>query len=156
MREEAIVKAHWALLCENVITNERTNNASLIEVVEQLNVPAPPPGSVDRPDGQSSSLLDMWAVVLWARTDYDAPEKSKARLKMVTPDGEESLSQEYEVDLTHAPRVRAAMRIVGFPVSVVREGEHLLKVEVQTSASDWNEEFELPVWVHIQADIPSG
>ena len=176
------MKVYWALLCERLITDVETNNASLIEIIEEISVPTSPPGIVTRPnelpqhesqpqvppesqpqvppgsvpgrDEKLDSLLSFWVVVLWARSDYDAPEKGQSRIRMVTPGGREWFSGEYEVDLTQAPRARAAGRMVGFPST--SEGEHILKVEARTAVSGWSEEFEIPVWVRIQAGSPSG
>ena len=150
------MKVLWALLCGNVITDQRTNNVSLIEIIEQITVPAPPPGSVAEVDGQSGTLFNMRIVVLWARSDRDVPEKGQARVRMIAPDGKESQSMEHEVDLIKLPRVRAIGHIVGFPFPLTHEGEHFFRVEKQTADSTWKTVFELPVWVQIQTDSPSG
>ena len=51
------MKVLWALLCKNVITDQDTNNISLIEVVDELTIPAPPPQSASTTvDGISSSV----------------------------------------------------------------------------------------------------
>lgn len=149
------MKILWTLLCDNVITDHRTNNVSLIEIVEQINVPSPPPVSLAKSGDQSPTLLNMWLVTLWARSENDKPENGQARIKVVAPDGTESQLIEYEVNLNETPRSRAVGRIAGFPL-LTQEGEHLFRVEKLTSDSDWQKEFELPVWVQIQSDSPSG
>ena len=150
------MKVIWALLCENVITNQQTNNVSLIEVVDQLTVPAPPPGNVAKQDEKFDTFLNMRLVVLWARSDRDVPERGQARVRIIAPDGKEAQSTEHQVDLSEVPRSRAIGRIVGFPFPLTDEGEHLFRVEKRTSDSSWRKEFELPLWVQIQTDSPAG
>ena len=148
------MKVLWALLCDYVITNQQTNNISLIEIIEQINVPAPAPGSLAEFTEQSATFLNMSLVVVWARSDRDAPEIGQARVGIVAPDGRKSQFAEYEVDLIDTQHTRAVGQIVGFP-PLTQEGEHLFRVEKQISDSEWKEEFEVPVWVNIQTDSPS-
>ena len=150
------MKVLWAILCENVIINQQTNNVSLIEVVDQITVPAPPPGNVVKPDEKIGTFLNMRLVVLWARSDRDVPESGQARIRIIAPDGKEAQTTEHHVDLSEVPRSSAIGSIVGFPFPLTDEGEHLFRVEKRTPDSSWSKEFELPLWVEIQTDSPAG
>ena len=148
------MKVIWAILCQNAIVAQESNNVSLIEVIDELTVPAPPPRRPNEPTDEIGLLLDARLVILWSRDDINAPETGISRTRLVAPDGRESLSPEIEIDLTHFPRSRSIGRLGAFPFPPTHEGEHLFKIEVKTSANKWVQVAELPLLIQVQSDAP--
>ncbi len=141
----------WALLCETVIIDQQTNRASIIGVIDEINVPAPPPEEPSETGESPITAANMRLIALWSRSNHAVPESSQARVRIVAPNGDEWRSEEHRVDLTDAPLARAIGHITGLP-PLARDGMHLLRLESQMSDATWREEFELPMRVHVQLD----
>ena len=154
-KDRQILKVIWALLCQYVITDQRSNNISLIEVIDGITIPAPPPVNVPETSQDSRLNLNASLVALYARSDHGLPEVAQSRLRIVSPEGAQILSEEQEVDLTDATRARAIGQIIGLPTPLPQDGEYLLKIEVKAPDSGWEEAFELPLWVDLEKDVPS-
>ena len=82
------------------------------------------------------------------------PEKAQARSRIIAPNGGEARSGEVEIDLTDIIRARAIGRVTGFP-PFTQVGEYTIKIETKAQDSEWQEVFELPLWVNIQTDTAS-
>ena len=146
------MKVIWALLCEKTIVDQESNNLSLIEVIDELIVPAPLPQGVHGSGAEGSSILDLRLVVLWERSDPLRPEKGQARIRIIAPNASESSVAEHEVDLMESPRMRAIGHLLGSPMPFTQEGQYFVKIEAKTADSDWQELFELPLQVSVQTD----
>ena len=144
------MKVVWAILCKDTIVNRDTNNMTLVEVIEELNVVASPPQGTPVPELGFSAVLDLHLVSLWVRTEPSVPEKGQARFKAVTPKGREVVTAEAEVDLTEGPRLRADGHLLESPFPFSDDGTYFFKIEMRTPESDWEEVYELPLWVQIQ------
>ena len=153
-KRRCTLRAVWAILCENTIIDQRSNNVSLIEVIDELTIPAPAPEPMTETKGEPRKFFDADLVVLWARSKLDLPEKAQMRSKIVAPNGGEARSGESEVDLTENIRLRSIGRIAGLP-PFTQAGEYRIKIEAKESDSEWQEVFELPLWVSVQTDTPS-
>jgi len=139
----------WALLCETVIIDQQTNRVSIIGVIDEINVPAPPPEGPSETGESPITAANMRLIALWSRSDHSVPESSQARMRIVAPNGDEWRSEEHEVDLTDAPLARTIGHITGLP-PLARDGMHLFKLESQVSDATWTEKFELPLSVQVQ------
>ena len=110
------MKVLWALLSENVIVNERTNNVSLVEVIEELTIPAQPPHGTDVTGQEPNTLYNSWLSILFARSDPQVSEMGHSQARMVTPSGREAVFLDINVDLTQHPRSRSMVRMNSFPL----------------------------------------
>ena len=145
----------WAILCRNAIIDQRSNNVSLIEVIDEITIPVQIPESITNASDQPVMVTDASLVILCARSDFNVPEKSLMRQRIVAPDGDEARTNENEIDLTDDVRLRAIGHIAGFPPLITQDGEFTIKIEVKAPDSDWQEMFELPLWVTVQTDTLS-
>jgi hypothetical protein len=104
-----MIRHVWSVLCSKSTIDRETNNISLIEVLEQLEVtvrsmgPTPPPGVP----------LTAELVTLWAREDPSRPTSGRGRSRLLDPQDNELGAFEYEIDLDTAPRHRSQGRIQG-------------------------------------------
>ena len=48
--------------------------------------------------------------------------------------------------------MRGIGHLIESPFPVLQEGQYLFKVEAKTEGLDWQEMFELPLWVKVQTD----
>jgi hypothetical protein len=146
------VKVLWALLSENSIINGRTNNLSLVEVIEELTIPAQPPQGADVTGEVPSTHLNSWLSVLFARSDPQMGEEGRSQVSMVSPSGREAQLLDINVDLTQYPRSRSVIRLISFPLPLSEEGEYAFKVEIISDHGTWEEAFEVPLQINIQKD----
>ena len=146
------MKVTWAILSENAIVDRRTNNVSLIEIIDELTVPVTPPPQAEGSGAEPGTRPTLRLTVLYARSDYGSAEKSLTRIRMVDPGNREFQIMEQEIDLTEYPRVRSSGRLGLSPLPLNVEGLYSFKIEVSTPTSDWAEAFELPLMIKIQSD----
>lgn len=144
------MKVIWAILCQNSVIDGDTNNVSLFNVVEELTLPAPPP---EAPRGRQLTVGLTLAplfqlVVLWTRSNQEVPEQARGRVRLLLPNDQEAVNQEFEVDLTQYLRLRNRINIAAFPVGP--EGIYRFVVEGMTGTSEWAQMFELPLRVVFQ------
>ena len=142
------MKIVWAVLCENSVIDRDTNNVSLINVLEQMQLVAEPPVlSEAEPIPESRVPAQMQMVILSERSDMSVPERGRCRLRLITPDGKESHPSEFEVDLTKTLRHRFRMNFQGIPIT--SQGRYMFTVDVKAETGHWIESFEVPLEVSI-------
>ena len=140
----------WAILCQSSVVDKQTNNISLFNVIEEIQIVGPSGGSV-----QKDARLDLIAprvfdlVIMFARSDFESPEKGKGRVRMKGPEpfSKEGLPQEFEVDLIEHPRYRMIVKIPGIPIT--GKGTHQFLVDCSSVGQDWESLFELPILVTV-------
>lgn len=141
----------WTILCQHTSIDKDTNNISLFNVIEELNIVAQPPSS--REDGQDDirtlPLGRMELVILWKRSDDDVPEQGDGQVKIITPDGQEFISSAGNIDLTRYLRLRSRIGLNSIPFrgAEIPLGDYHLLVQGRTRDGAWAEMFDLPLRV---------
>ena len=74
----------WTVVCTKAVTDPRSNNISLIDVTEQLNLSPETPLT-----GVAQIRFPLTVVSLWIRDDLGRPETEKVRLTHRDVDGME-------------------------------------------------------------------
>ena len=148
------MKVIWALLCEKAIIDRETNNASFINVVEEITVPASPPQVPPDSEIEPILVLDLHMAILWARSNPYIPESGEARVTLIAPDETVRISAQLAVDLTQSQRLRGIGHLMESPFPILQEGQYVFRIEAKTADLDWHEMFELPLWVKIQTNDP--
>jgi len=106
------MKHIWTIICLNTIEDKKTNNASLIEVVDRLVLE----GSL--PDVRPLNLpfpLPLYVVSNWWRDDDEDRFQYRARMSLISPQGETLKIFETTVNLVDYPRIRATLEMETFP-----------------------------------------
>ena len=106
------MKHIWTIMCLNTIADKKTNNVSLIEVVDRLVLE----GSL--PDVRPLNLpfpLPLHVVSNWWRDDDEDRFQYQARMSLISPQGETLKSFETTVNLEDYPRFRATLEMETFP-----------------------------------------
>jgi hypothetical protein len=139
----------WSVVCSRSATDRETNNLSLFEVIEQLNVLGPLPDPVAR----VALPIPFEIVSLWSRSQPGEAEESRGRVRLLAPNGTEVFAQEFPVNLMENPRMRTQMRSVGFPV--LGTGRYTFAVEIQRAADNWESVARIPVQLESIAQAPA-
>lgn len=130
----------WTVICRESIVDSRSNNISLVHILEQINFSAPQDELVEG----LSYQLDI--VSLWVRSDFDTPEEAESRVLFVSPQNEELARTESTIDLTEYKRLRAFGRFLGIPFR--GDGVYKFVVEIQTHDKLWKSVATIPLEIN--------
>jgi len=138
----------WSVLCGRSTTDRDSNNISLFEILEQINLLGPVP----EPSAKAALPMQFEVVSLWSRANLGEPEESSGRIKMIAPNGTVTLTHEFPVALTENPRIRTQMRSIGFPL--LGAGRYTFTVEIRRANDTWDTVARIPVQVESMAQAP--
>lgn len=137
----------WTVVCSMSVVDRETNNLSLFNIVEQLNILA-------RPQPEMMPQLSLDIVTLWVRADDTTPARGHSRLTLLSPTGEELGQGEGEIDLSKHERLRMRRRFpLGLDLKI--SGRYHFRVELQLEDEEtWQTVAIIPlkVVVEIPAD----
>ena len=126
----------WTVICSRVVIDKDSNNASIQNVLEQINLSSPP--------GKKQVLNMPWeAISFFVRTQPDEPVKGKCRFRLIGPSGKEYFVLEDEVDLTNYERVRKIIRFGNLNIEEL--GYQHFQVELLEEDSNWNRVANVPL-----------
>ena len=140
----------WSVLCGKMMTDQASNNVSLIDIVEQLNVTAQKVKK-NNSSGEETLIVPFGGqlVSLWCRDDLAEGETVTGRTRIISPTGHELGKAEYTVDLTDHRRVRSVFAVNGLPVRIGENGNYLFTVERRGTSGEWEMTAEVPVQIEI-------
>jgi len=118
----------WTVLCSMVSTAKETNNVSLLNVVEQINLGAQPS------EEDSAIRLDLVLISLWARADPDEPAVGQALFEILDPSGEQLIAVPGTLDLKRFERLRTPVGIEG--IKFRGFGRYRFKVHYRNSEEE--------------------
>lgn len=135
----------WSVLCQKSIINQETNNLTLVELIEQVEISSAKPENLSlsvaavqpvqhgtRPDYVTMRLE---LVTLWARDEETKGEKGRARVRLLSPAKSQIFEEFYEVNLIQAPRFRQRNAMMGFPMGS-ETGEFVFHTEYYDEEND--------------------
>ena len=134
----------WSVVCTSAVIDPRSNNISLIDVTEQLNLSAVPPLT-----GLAKTRFPLKVVSLWIRDDVRRPETRKLRLTHRDVDGSLRASWDVDVDLLDIPRRRVVWELEALLVSA--PGEQEFRVKIQRPDDQWEIVARIPLEITIAA-----
>jgi hypothetical protein len=139
-----MIQHAWTLACNKCIVDPSTNNATLVEVFEQLNIEGP----VEFP---AVAPMQLDVVSVWYRSVPEQGTRGSGRCSLVGPTGSVSgKSVEYAIDLMTYFRGRTIARISGLSLS--GPGLYFFKVELRTDPGQaWHEVAKVPLNVVLGA-----
>src|SRR6266478_6758315 len=139
----------WSVVCSRSATDRETNNVSLFEVIEQLNVLGPLPDPVAR----VALPIPFEIISLWSRAEPGEAEESRGGVRLLAPNSTVLFAQEFPINLMENPRMRTQMRSVAFPV--LGAGRYTINVEIQRAAENWEPVARIPVQLDSIAQAPA-
>ena len=129
----------WTVACMHAVIDQESNLVSLLDVIEQLNIPGKP-----APDKAVGLTLDL--TTLWVRENPGTPEKGRARITLVSPSGAELKSIIMDVDLSAHERLRSRGRFVGIPAP--EDGRYTFRVDsARENSEDWIQVALIPLQI---------
>jgi hypothetical protein len=146
-----MIRHVWTVLCSHALIDRDSNNISIHNVLEQLNVRAQP---------QPDLALDLHfeIVSLWIRESADTPVQGLSRITLIDPHERRTPVSELKIDLVSVERARH--RVLGQGLQVAIAGRYDFLVELQEHGqSDWREVALIPltvVFTALQGDLESS
>jgi len=140
------MKHVWTIVCERSIIDSQSNNISLINALEQIqlmageevqNLATTPGESPIRGIGVTFEV-----VTLWCRNDPNQPESAPSQALLLSPTGDEMVKNKMQIDLTNHQRMRVKWGFGGIPYS--GDGRYLFVVQ-QEIADQWQTVAEIPL-----------
>ena len=138
----------WTVLCSHAVIDKESNNVSLLDVVEQLNIRDEP-----SPEG---ILFSLDLMTLWARADLDRPAQGQGRVTFLSPSDEVNDGPfEYDIDLSQHRRNRSRGRFRALHVS--GSGRHVFRVELRNEGeTEWNKVVDIPLEINFTPPDDTG
>lgn len=137
-----MAKHLWTIFCSSTSVDGRTNNLSLFEILEQVQIHSPLDSQWPRKIPLNGSVVSTWI-----RDDIDEPEKATSQLIFVAPNGDSLFEGESEIDLTQSSRNRLIVEFQG--LNIAGPGVHHFQVYVGDTEGEWSLVFELPLDVDV-------
>lgn len=140
----------WSVVCSKASIDRETNNISLFEVLEsvqmQITGPFQYPGSVP---------LEATFVTLWARDNSAEPISAQSQIRILAPDRSVLGTIASAVDLQSNPRTRQITQLKGFPI--VGSGPYEFEVAWRANDADgWHVVSRVPFEVSVTIEAPSA
>ena len=145
-----MVRHVWTVLCSKTSTDKDTNNISLFEVVEQVQVTGP--GGALAEAAVVPTTLEL--VSLWTRADFGTPTRATTRAALLFPDGSAAGEAEMDVDLVAAQRNRTIIKLPGLPFKLPGVMRFVVSLR-QDNAEEWTEVASIPVNVERLGEAPA-
>jgi hypothetical protein len=103
------------ILCERAIIEEQSKALSLVCLVENITLPAPPPEL--KVDGKQIAVpFRFYVVQQWSRTKLAVKEAAEGRVLFKGPNGKQFGSVGFVIELRKTPRARVISQSFGFPL----------------------------------------
>ena len=127
----------WTVLCSRVVVDIESQNLSIQNVLEQLNLAAEP-----APDLVIGIPYDI--ASFWVRSEADTPAKGRSRITLVDPSGAATSIVEMAIDLTQVERARHRIHCSG--LRATGPGRYVFRVELlDDGQSDWRLVASVPL-----------
>lgn len=126
----------WTVVCSRAVVDQRSNNISLENIIEQVSVAgAPAPGTGLR--------FPLDVMSLWTRADLSEPDQGQGRLRFLSPSGETIAEREFEINVSgDIKRYRANIHLEGLPLK--GEGQYTFHTDFW-DGSEWREVASIPL-----------
>ena len=135
----------WTVICSNSVIDKDTNNVSLFDVLEQIQL-----DMVVTPEDAVAVLpFPLNIVSLWSREQPDNPTQVHAKDRVLSPTGQILFEGEYDIDISEYQRTRYKRRLFG--LQVPESGEYNLVTQFKASKrSTWREVCRIPLQIELK------
>jgi hypothetical protein len=136
----------WTVICSKSIIDRESNNISLSNVLEQINITR----SAEFEEGKAGLIpINYELVTLWMREREDQPDRIMAKITFISSSGPLPPANEFEVDLSQHIRTRTILRGNGLPFN--EPGIYYFQIEVQKATlGDWEIVAKIPLQILIK------
>ena len=141
-----MIRHLWTVFCSQSLTDSESNNVSLVNVLERLQVGIPEQ-AVTR--GKWVVPMRCEVVTLWERGVLLNPSQGVARIEIIDSTGQMLGSGEVGIDLSAHVRCRSRLAFSGFPVT--DSGRYVIRTSlVENGVEPPHVVNEYPVEVSVQ------
>jgi hypothetical protein len=148
----AMIEHLWSVLCSRILTDEKTRNISLIDIVGQVSVTSELPK-----EGETSILtIPLVLASMWRRSDLNIPTQGEFQIILTDPKGKELARGEMLIDLTQKHlRARTMCNFNGIPVT--EAGTYRFGIHFRVSTEDeWRYASSVPLEVSFSGEPNEG
>jgi hypothetical protein len=141
-----MIRHIWTVLCSRSITDKDTNNISLLDVIEGIQLQVKKGTNKEE---VSIPFPFQW-VTFWAREKGEEDKPTDGRVKDIVlgPSGKIIFTKEYEVDLSQSKRTRFVRNFQGMPAP--DSGQYTFRTQVRNEHRNvWEDVSEVPLEVSI-------
>lgn len=147
-----MIEHHWSVICSQSIIDRETNNFTLVNTLESVQIKGPPIS-----EGEEVLLpITHELISLWSRVPSDTPESGQSQWRLIGPNGEERTGKSMEIDLKNHARFRSRIRFATLPY--LGNGIYRLCVDFQDAESGtWGQVASIPIEImaeFIEAESP--
>lgn len=142
-----MIKHIWSVLCQKSSVDQQSNNVSLFDVFEALEVGINPAANIKTSNNPELNIPIQYQIVsLW--TIADAKNNGgEVRITLISPDGEEKILVNSELKFpTGKRRMRSINQIQGLPVN--KSGDYHFVVELKQE-KEFQKVADLPLEVKL-------
>jgi len=131
-----MIKHIWSVLCQRSVVDSQSNNVSLIDVFEQLQVGISPFDSSDTSVSEGISIPVQYELVnFWSKTNEVVEEKGSIRIVLLDPKGKEIKRMDKDLIIPQTNRrMREINKIQG--ISLKGNGIYNFVVSIKQEDSD--------------------
>jgi hypothetical protein len=140
----------WSVVCSKSIIDGESNNISLLEVIEQVNVPAPPhvnlevPPPADPSEAKAAIAIPFELVTLWTRAFDGEASQGKGRIATIGVSGNRKEFPPFDINLMANDRIRTRARFMGLEYR--QPGRMSFIVELKNDGEDtWKSVATIPL-----------
>ena len=145
-----MIRHIWTVYCSEQVVDAKTNNVSLIQVVEQLNIGVKEESELAQPKPIS---FDSTLVTLWARRAWDTPTVGEIRTRFIGPDGSDlGEPHTHEIDLQESLRMRVFMAVKGIVIKDTGVYEWVTERRGDIDEEEWVEESRIPIDIRVEVE----
>jgi hypothetical protein len=142
-----MIRHVWTVLCMRSVIDSDSNNISLFDVVEELQL------LQKKGTARATSPLpvDLELVSLWAREPKEQPANGRAKDVIMSPSGKPLGEREYDLDLTEFERTRSRRNVRGVPIG--ESGQYWFRTQLwDEKRSKWQEVSNVPIKITIEVE----
>lgn len=149
-----MAKHVWSVLCYRASVDKVTNNISLLHVIEQLKLPYSEDSLWEQvqSSGAEGISSSMELVSFWVRSDFDKPESTTMRARLVLPNGESRPTDPISIELIEHKSSRSRLQLPG--ISFGGYGAYWFAIE-EEMGDEWVERGRVPLHV-LQQEVASS
>lgn len=147
--EKNTVQHIWTVLCKNTITDKDSNNLSINNVVEQINISKKQniPTTKKERVGNLRIPIQLELITLWSRQDSEE-RKVDAKMQLLDPQGKVLIQQPYQLAFEKGKkRLRFRMRMDGIIITI--SGEYSFVISTTKDKKEYRDQVQIPVDVNI-------
>jgi hypothetical protein len=137
-----MIKHIWTIVCSKASIDEQSHNASVFNVLEQINV------LEEIRDPKPVLAFSFEVLTCWIRENSEIPCRGRQRLTLIDPQNEQLAHIELDINLAKTERARNRFQLNGLPLSIA--GRYFFRTDFQEDGeSDWQTVHEYPLTINI-------